>query len=317
MVLKERNARAPAKTKEAEAISKRSLPEQAATDDIARSEEDGLAGSPSFEPLPWFAPRHDRSAVETGKGAPQALAASDTPHAPFARSRSASDRAAVMRQPNRHSPTLLLVACALVIGIGGGVGGTYLINADPSVQTIRPLPGIGAASENAAHIGVGAALRSNLPSGSMPSSIDRLSRDPDGQNQAEGETDSRELSTLRKQVDRQFAEGRLDQPEGDNALDTYRQIVALAPHAAATVQLGDRLSGKFWSLATRARAAEQWDDALHYFEILKTLPAVPLAAISTKDDFGQGIPAAARLGAPPSPPRVRPSGGQMRPKPDR
>jgi hypothetical protein len=221
-----------------------------------------------------------------------------------------------MRQPNRHSPTLLLVACALVIGIGGGVGATYLINADPAVQAIRPLPGIGAASENSGQIGVGASLPSNLSS-SMRSSVDRPSRDPDGQNQAERETDSRELSTLRKRVDRQFAEGRLDQPAGDNALDTYHQIVALAPHAAATVQLGDRLSGKFWSLATQARATKQWDDALHYFEILKTLPAVPLAAISTKSDFGQGIPAAARPAGAALSPKGEAERGPMRPKPDR
>ena len=101
----------------------------------------------------------------------------------------------------------------------------------------------------------------------------------------------------------------MDRPAGNNALDTYRQIVALAPHAPATLQLGDRLSVKFWSLATQARATEQWDDALHYFEILKTLPAVPLAALTATTDLGQVVPAA----VPPDDPTPLASGGTERP----
>jgi hypothetical protein len=253
-----------------------------------------------FVPPSQFAPCLDRSTVETATGAPRDPTAGDTPQTRSQRSRPTSERlASPMRRSDRRSPTLLLVTCAFVLGIGAGAGGLYLVGDELSVPAMRRLPWIAVERENAAHIGVSRSIRGDSASGAMRSSADKLS----------GGTDSQALSTLSKQVERQLAEGRLDRPAGNNALDTYRQIVALAPHAPATLQLGDRLSVKVWSLATQARATEQWDDALYYFEILKTLPAVPLAAYTATTDLGDVVPAA----IPPDDPTLLASGGTERP----
>jgi hypothetical protein len=100
-------------------------------------------------------------------------------------------------------------------------------------------------------------------------------------NRAPSSTDnpkvSSELSALEEQLERQFAEGRLNQP--GNALDTYRKMAAIAPDDPATIALGGHLSTAVWSLADRARKGARWDDAVHYYAILKMLPPVPLAAI--------------------------------------
>jgi hypothetical protein len=79
-----------------------------------------------------------------------------------------------------------------------------------------------------------------------------------------------------------LAEGRLDKPENNNALDTYRKMAAIAPNDPASIALGGRLSAAFWSLANRARKDARLDEALHYYGVLKTLPPVPLAAILGK-----------------------------------
>jgi hypothetical protein len=53
-------------------------------------------------------------------------------------------------------------------------------------------------------------------------------------NRPRSSTDSQEVSSevsaLEEQLERQLAEGRLDQPRNDNALNTYRKLAAIAPN---------------------------------------------------------------------------------------
>jgi hypothetical protein len=96
-----------------------------------------------------------------------------------------------------------------------------------------------------------------------------------------GHTDT---SALVAMFERQLAAGRLDQPEIDNALETYRQIAAVAPQDPATTRLGERLAAAFWTRANEARAAKRWDDALHDFAQLKALPPIPWQMLAAKLD---------------------------------
>jgi TPR repeat protein len=96
-----------------------------------------------------------------------------------------------------------------------------------------------------------------------------------------GHTD---ISALVAMFERQLTAGRLDQPDIDNALETYRQIAAIAPQDPATTQLGQRLAAAFWTRANAARAAQRWDDALHDFALLKELPTIPWQMLAATDD---------------------------------
>jgi hypothetical protein len=91
---------------------------------------------------------------------------------------------------------------------------------------------------------------------------------------------SSQLSKLFELAIRQIAEGRLDSPTGDNALETYRQVAALSPEERATTELGTTLSVALWRLANNAKEAELWDESLRYFARLRELPPVPLVEIS-------------------------------------
>lgn len=84
---------------------------------------------------------------------------------------------------------------------------------------------------------------------------------------------------LLRQAEEEIAANRLEQPPGSNAIETYHRLSALAPHDPATAQVGERLSSALWTLATDARNAERWDDAIRYFGLLETLPPVPTSAI--------------------------------------
>ena len=93
-----------------------------------------------------------------------------------------------------------------------------------------------------------------------------------------------DTSALVAMFERQLAAGRLDRPDIDNALETYRQIAAIAPQNLATTRLGERLAASFWARANEARAAKRWDDALHDFARLKALPPIPWQMLATKLD---------------------------------
>jgi hypothetical protein len=177
------------------------------------------------------------------------------------------------------------LACAFASGVAVGVGSTYLVHADlPVAAYPEAIQRTQAPVEKLAGAGGVATESSPLPAEAR-SGTPRTGVSSDT-SQALSSTDnseiSAEVSALKKQLDRQFAEGRLDKPDNDNALDTYRKMAAIAPKDPATIALGGHLSAEFWSLANRARKDTRLDDALHYYGILKTLPPVPLAAILGK-----------------------------------
>jgi hypothetical protein len=182
---------------------------------------------------------------------------------------------------------LLVPACAFAGGVAVGVGGSYLVHADrPLAAYLQGIQRTQAPMEKLTDArGVDAEaspLPAEAPSGS-PRTVDGVSNDT---SQALSSTENSEISAktsvLKEQLERQLAEGRLDKPDNDNALETYRKMAAIAPNDPATITLGGHLSAAFWSLANRARTDARLDDALHYYGILKTLPPVPLAAILGK-----------------------------------
>jgi hypothetical protein len=93
-----------------------------------------------------------------------------------------------------------------------------------------------------------------------------------------------DTAALVAMFERQLVAGRLDQPDIDNALETYRQIAAIAPQDPATTRLGERLAAAFWTRANEARAAKRRDDALHDFAQLKALPPIPWQMLAAKLD---------------------------------
>lgn len=89
-----------------------------------------------------------------------------------------------------------------------------------------------------------------------------------------------EFLTAKEQVERQLAEHRLEQPLGDNALESYRRLASRWPDEPEVVRLGARLGVTFWLLGSDARAAGNRGEALHYFAVVNTLPSMPRATAS-------------------------------------
>jgi hypothetical protein len=191
---------------------------------------------------------------------------------------------------------LLVLVCAFAAGVAVGVGGTRLLDTDLSVgaylETMlrpqTPMPDMASARRSGVET-------SPLPAAAPPSSpylaVGEVPRDGAA---APGSTDnpevSSEVSALKGEVERQLAEGWVDKPEHNNALDTYRKMAAIAPNDPATIALGGHLSAVIWTLANRARSDARLDEALHYYGILKTLPPVPLAAILAKQSPEPSVP---------------------------
>jgi hypothetical protein len=89
------------------------------------------------------------------------------------------------------------------------------------------------------------------------------------------------LLALFEDAERQIAEQRLDQPEGDNALETFREVIARWPDDARVAQLRQRLREEFLLLWSNAIAAEKQDERQQYFEIVESLTAPSTATPST------------------------------------
>jgi hypothetical protein len=236
-------------------------------------------------PVPW--------APGNGVAADAAQSSDQLPATEDAKTQSAEVPSfAPLLQPARtrrwSAAQLLVLACAFAGGVGVGVGGTYLIHADRPLtaflQTIQRTQAPVEKLASAGGIGVqGSPFPAETPSVLPRPTVGGVSSDA---SQTRSRTDnaetSAEVSALKEQLERQLAEGRLDKPENNNALDTYRKMAAIAPNDPATIALGGHLSASFWSLANRARTDARLDEALHYYGILKTLPPVPLAAILGK-----------------------------------
>lgn len=216
---------------------------------------------PSFHRLPDSAFFRPGPALETSTGPDLSQS---PPHA-VAACREAGGGAQASHGDTAASPRLrpLLLACLFGAGMATGIGVAHVMG-DAAIGT-----GIGAAEP------VAAALKpSERRTGDGLTRGTDVSRgDRDAAQPLSGVTD---LSAMMDRLRRQITEDRLDQPQGDNALDTYRQIAARSPNDAA--RAGQPLSAAFWLKAESARAAAHWDEALHYLNVLKTLPsAIPAA----------------------------------------
>ena len=91
--------------------------------------------------------------------------------------------------------------------------------------------------------------------------------------------DPRGLAALLARAARELAERKLEQPADDNALASYRQLAARWPQEKRVAQLGGEIGLAFWSLGQEAQRSGRWREALHYLEIVNTLPPVPRAAV--------------------------------------
>jgi hypothetical protein len=86
------------------------------------------------------------------------------------------------------------------------------------------------------------------------------------------------LEPLLQRARGELAAHKLEQPPGDNALDSYRQLRATWPDEKRVAQLGGAIGLAFWSLGNAAQSAGDWNKALHDFEIVNSLPPLPLGS---------------------------------------
>jgi hypothetical protein len=86
------------------------------------------------------------------------------------------------------------------------------------------------------------------------------------------------LEPLLQRARGELAAHKLEQPPGDNALDSYRHLRAQWPDEKRVAQLGGAIGLAFWSLGNAAQSAGDWNKALHDFEIVNSLPPLPLGS---------------------------------------
>jgi len=86
----------------------------------------------------------------------------------------------------------------------------------------------------------------------------------------------------------QLEAGHIADPTGDNAVETYRQLFALAPEPAQTSELLEQVRLALWASARNALRAGKWIEARRFYE-LAVHPAIdiedaePLAKAATQD----------------------------------
>jgi hypothetical protein len=251
MALKNSAAAGPGKERHVAADTEPSRPEE------SPSEPSAGRDAHSAE-LASFAPRlpSPRPAISVARVAPRAVANSDTARLP-------ADPGLAPVQPLRPAPRFFLLALTFAAGVAAGGVGLYLLHADVTLGFIRfePRRALAPVAKAVHALGIGVDT-----AGAPPASA--ATADP---------------SALVATFERQLAAGRLDQPNVDNALETYRQIAAIAPEDPATTRLGERLAAAFWTRGNEARAAKRWDDALHDFAQLKALPPIPWQMLAATD----------------------------------
>jgi hypothetical protein len=161
-------------------------------------------------------------------------------------------------------PSLLIIC---VLGVATGLGAAYL--------TVRMLPGVAervTASIDSAVSGLGrmrAAQAAAEARGHGSAKIVPLPALP-------ATSDNTELETLLQRARSELAALKLEQPPGDNVLDSYRQLRARWPEEKRVAQLGGEVGMAFWSLGKAAQSTGDWNEALHYFKIVNSLPPLPL-----------------------------------------
>jgi hypothetical protein len=161
----------------------------------------------------------------------------------------------------------LLVICAL--GVATGLGAAYLVVWLSPSAAARMTTSIDAVVSALGQIG-GAKLAAE-PQGRGSAAIVSIPALPTS-------SDASELETLLQRARGELAARKLEQPLGDNALDSYRQLRVKWPEEKRVAQLGGAVGLAFWSLGNAAQSSGDWNKALHYFEIVNSLPPLPLSS---------------------------------------
>jgi TPR repeat protein len=204
--------------------------------------------------------------ISVARVMPRATAPSNAARSPV--EMSADPGLARVQPPPRPASRFLLLALTFVAGVAAGGVGLYLLHADLplGLDRFEPRRALAPAAKAAHELGIGV----------------------DATTTPRANAGHADISALTAMFERQLAAGKLDRPDIDNALETYRQIAAVAPQDPATTRIGEHLAAAFWTRANEARAAKRWDDALHDFAQLKALPPIPWQMLAAKLD---GTPA--------------------------
>jgi hypothetical protein len=163
-------------------------------------------------------------------------------------------------------PSLFIIC---VLGVATGLGAAYLI--------VRILPGSAermTASIDRAVSELGR-MRAALPAAEAQGHGSAKIVPLPAPSATSGNT---ELETLLQRAEGELAAHKLEQPTGDNALDSYHQLRVKWPEEKRVAQLGGAIGLAFWSIGNAAQSAGDWNKALHYFEIVNSLPPLPLGS---------------------------------------
>jgi hypothetical protein len=162
--------------------------------------------------------------------------------------------------------SLLIIS---VLGVATGLGAAYLIVRTSPDMAERMTASIGSAVSALGHIGAPEPAAEAQAHGSAK--IVPLPALPET-------SDNGALETLLQRARGELAERKLEQPPGDNALDSYRQLRAKWPEEKRVAQLGGDVGMAFWSLGKAAQSTGDWNEALHFFKIVNSLPPLPLGS---------------------------------------
>jgi hypothetical protein len=167
-------------------------------------------------------------------------------------------------------PSLLIISVICALGAVTGLGAAYLM--------VRTLPSV--------------AERMTASIDSAVSRLGRLRAAPAAEAQGHGSAKivplpallatsaNNELETLLQRARSELAAHKLEQPPGDNVLDSYRQLRVRWPEEKRVAQLGGDVGLAFWSMGKAAQSTGDWNQALHYFKIVNSLPPLPLGSSS-------------------------------------
>jgi hypothetical protein len=254
--------------------------------DLYRGAERPSQEIPSFRRLPHTAFYQQAPVHEMGAGRDLAQSRRDGVAEAAQRQAGGVDgsRGEAALPPSPWSSPFLL-ACLFVAGIASGVGAAHVlgnaaITTDIGLALARPArllkqpqgafsTGLQPGADAGRDAATGIAMGDNGSAAGVAHPPDAVSS-RNGRDVAAPPRASTALWAIRDKLERQLAKHQLDQPEGDNALETYRELATQWPNDVAPA--GQRLSEAFWREAEQARAAAHWDEALRYLNILKTLP---------------------------------------------
>lgn len=269
----------------------------------------GSSGQPGVPPPPGATESSPREPSRHDPGQGEAIAT----HQAFRAAPGVS--AAIPAARARRRPLVIFIFVCL-LGVVTGTGGAYLlVRLSPATAARIGAPGRAAVS---AIVSAATALRDRtrvketsavtVPLPAAPRSVAARSRAPEASAAAQSGSslpaealaqagaaakaqapptsrnattavdDPRALALLQR-AERELVERKLEQPTDDNALASYRELAASWPQEKRVAQLGGEIGLAIWSLGQEAQRSGDWREALHYWEIVNTLPPVPRAAM--------------------------------------